>query len=308
MNYSKRFNPVDYPIIYHESDYAQQSAWWGHVPFAKWIVEVVSPNILVELGTHYGVSYVSFCEAANFLDINSEFFAVDTWLGDSQAGFYGEEVLETLINYHDRRFGAFSTLLRKTFDQALNDFNDHSINLLHIDGFHSYEQVKHDFECWLPKIAKGGIVLLHDTNHRGEGFGVWKLWNEVSKGRKCFEFLHSHGLGVLAIDDNYPDELNLLFDVKEENADQIRMFFQFAGNYSTSRYKTLVTEKVIHSLQAEIHSIPAQFERNERRIIRLEQHFNHLLTAKLQKFLGRFFPPGSRRRKFLRIVYKKERS
>lgn len=94
------------------------------MPFAKWIVKVVSPNIFVELGTHYGVSYISFCEAVKFLDVDSKFFAVDTWLGDSQAGFCGEDVLATLKNFHDQRFGAFSTLLQKAFDEALDDFNE----------------------------------------------------------------------------------------------------------------------------------------------------------------------------------------
>ena len=39
--------------------------------------------------------------------------------GMQHAGFYGEEVYETLQRYHDKRYGAFSRLVRSTFDEAV---------------------------------------------------------------------------------------------------------------------------------------------------------------------------------------------
>ena len=39
------------------------STWWGHVPFAHWIMWAARPRLMVELGVHIGVSYSAFCHA-----------------------------------------------------------------------------------------------------------------------------------------------------------------------------------------------------------------------------------------------------
>src|SRR5579863_8156617 len=174
------------------------SAWWEHVPFGRWAVAATRPRLLVELGVHAGVSYSAFCEAVLQGGLDTRCFAVDTWRGDAQAGEYGEEVFDEFLAFHDAHYRAFSTLLRTEFDDACNQFGDGSIDFLHIDGFHSYEAVAHDFERWRPKLSARAVVLFHDTNERRDGFGVWRFWTEIREQFPWFEFLHGHGLGVLA--------------------------------------------------------------------------------------------------------------
>lgn len=176
------------------------NAWVGHLPFAAWMIQEVSPKIFVELGTHSGNSYFSFCQSVVEADLSTKCYAVDTWQGDEHAGQYGDEIFAKVNAHHQEHFAGFSRLLRMTFDDALTYFADESIELLHIDGLHTYEAVRHDFETWLPKLAPGAVVIFHDTNVRERNFGVWKLWSELQdQYQNNLEFVHSHGLGVLQL-------------------------------------------------------------------------------------------------------------
>jgi hypothetical protein len=192
-------NPAFDPVFAKASRAGVASAWFGHVPFAHWLVAASRPRQIVELGTHNGVSYSAFCNAVLANNLPTHAAAIDTWQGDAQAGFYGNHVYDDFKAFHDPRYGTFSTLIRASFDDALNQFNDGSIDILHIDGEHSYAAVRHDFECWKPKLSDRGIVLLHDTQVHLDGYGVWQLWAELRQTYPGFEFEHANGLGVLGI-------------------------------------------------------------------------------------------------------------
>jgi hypothetical protein len=210
---------------------AAPSAWTEHVPFAFWLVDVLRPSTIVELGTQNGVSYSAMCQAVKFLGLPTSCFAIDTWQGDEHAGYYPEETYRDFATFHDQHYSAFSRLVRSTFDEALPHFKDQSVDLLHIDGLHTYEAVRHDFESWLPKLSPAAIVLFHDTNVRENNFGVFRLWSELTAGQAHFEFLHGHGLGVLGLGRNYSDALRFLFDANEDDhfKSSVREMFAYLG-------------------------------------------------------------------------------
>lgn len=220
---------------------SEVAGWHEHIPFAFALIDALRPGLLVELGTHKGDSYLAFCQAIKAGAVPCKAFAVDTWVGEEHAGFYPEAIFDELRAYHDPLYGAFSTLLRGTFDEALGRFGDGTVDLLHIDGLHTYEAVRHDFESWLPKVSDAGIVLLHDTNVRERDFGVWKLWEEVSRAHPSFEFPHGHGLGVLAPGRVVPEALQGLFSAGAEETAAVRRFYSLLGSRIASR--ALLVEK-----------------------------------------------------------------
>ncbi|MGO0272801.1 class I SAM-dependent methyltransferase [Escherichia coli] len=202
------------PIFWRPS-YIAQSAWLEHIPFAFWLIDTLQPRKIVELGTHYGSSYFSFCQAVTKLDLQTQCYAVDTWGGDEHAGQYGEEVYRQVSEYNQQHYSDFSTLVRSTFDQALEHFPQGSIDLLHIDGLHTLEAVRHDFESWLPKLSNKAVVIMHDTNVRERGFGVFQLLDELKQQYPHFEFAHGHGLGVIGVGSEQCAEMTSLYDLSD---------------------------------------------------------------------------------------------
>jgi len=222
-------DPAAFPRSAWWPDYLAQSAWTEHTPFAAWLVAAMAPRVLVELGTHRGVSYMAFCQAARRLPAPARCFAIDTWEGDGHAGAYGNEVFDAVSAVNAARYPDISTLLRMRFSEALDRFEDGSVDLLHIDGFHTYEAVAEDFRTWLPKMSRRGVVLFHDTEVRRDDFGVWRLWEEVSGRYPSFAFLHGHGLGVLGTGDEQPAAIRDLFAAAEDPARRAALRDLFAG-------------------------------------------------------------------------------
>ncbi len=241
------FNPLKYSqsLLQEPRKLSDVVSWQEHIPFAFMLIEMLKPNILVELGTHKGDSYFAFCQTVDMLGISTLCYAVDTWVGDEQAGKYDENIFEGLKIYHDQHYKKFSTLLRCTFDDALTHFTNTSIDLLHIDGLHTYEAVKHDFEKWLPKISKQGVIIFHDIAVHESNFGVWRLWDELKQQYPSFEFTHGNGLGILAVGKLIPHQLRELLFANIHDASNIANFFYFLGSRisSSSITKAQLIEK-----------------------------------------------------------------
>jgi hypothetical protein len=205
------------------------SAWSAHLAFANDLISALRPSLIVELGTHYGESYFGFCQSVAENGLDCLCYAIDHWLGEEHAGYYGEEVMEDVRRHNDAYYKSFSYLLRTSFDDALNQFADETIELLHIDGLHTYEAVSQDFRGWLRKVKPGGIVLIHDIAARHDDFGVWRLWNELTaEVNETFAFHHSWGLGVLrkpGRNTPRPRLLELLFDSRPAVQEYIRRHY-----------------------------------------------------------------------------------
>jgi O-antigen biosynthesis protein len=205
------------------------SAWSLHVPFGMYLVDLLRPASIVELGARKGVSYCAFCQSVMHLGLHTCCVAIDSWSGDAHTGVYGAEVLADLRRHHDPLYGEFSRLEQSTFADALARFRNGAIDLLHIDGLHTYDAVRSDFEKWLPRMSRRGVILLHDVTEKRADFGVWRLWAEITECYPSFTFDHGNGLGVLGVGDSLPEAVSALLHCSEDEAKAIRTFFLRRG-------------------------------------------------------------------------------
>jgi predicted O-methyltransferase YrrM len=89
-----------------------------------------------------------------------------------------------------------------TLAKILEILKGRKLDLLFIDGDHSYEGVRKDFEMYMPLVRSGGLVAFHDIAQATPGIEVIKLWKEIKDSYKHTEFVDrtdndTMGIGVL---------------------------------------------------------------------------------------------------------------
>jgi hypothetical protein len=187
---------IDLPSRHFEPRLYGVGAWTSHLHFAYDLVAVMKPALLVELGVDRGESYFAFCQAAAENQTGTRCFGIDTWRGDQHSGGYDETTFAQVTENNCAHYESFSNLLRSNFDEALTQFADASIDVLHLDALHTETAVRHDVESWLPKLRTGGVLLLHDVRVRTKDFGVWRIWAELQQQSRSWTFEDGPGLGV----------------------------------------------------------------------------------------------------------------
>ncbi len=216
------------------------STWVDHVSFGYDIVEAIRPQKVVELGAYNGMSYFAFCQSMIENNISGLCYAVDTWGGDDHTGEYDDSIFEDVRHHARENYRGISYLLRMLFNEAVGHFEDESIDLLHIDGLHTYEAVQEDFNTWYSKVTPGGIILFHDIEARQTDFGVWKFWSELESQYETFAFKHGFGLGVLrkpGRETSTADHplLELLFNGSIEEQHKLRQLYIYNSEYIEAR-------------------------------------------------------------------------
>lgn len=246
---------INSSIIFSSAKFLEKySSWIEHIPFAFFLIEKLKPRVFVELGTHYGGSYFAFCQAINESKTPTKAYAIDTWFGDEHAGFYNQDVFEYVNKINLTNFSHFSNLLKMSFDEANNLFENNSIDLLHIDGFHTYDAVKNDFENWLPKMSDTGVMIFHDTAVKSDDFGVWKLMKELKEKYLYFEFEHGYGLGILCIGSKI-NEFFLNFIKTANSNEYIKNLFSSIGRKNLLEYQNKIHAEKINILTDNIQLI-----------------------------------------------------
>lgn len=178
-----------------------ESAWSGHLDFADWLMRRNNPGVVVELGVDYGFSLCSFA-----LSNIGVIYGIDWFKGDVHVGYrYTRSIVEKNINYLEFKN---VHLIESSFDEAVSNWTL-PIDILHIDGLHTYEAVRNDFEKWGKFVKNGGVILMHDTCV--DWFGVKDFFCEIPLPK--LNFVNSFGLGVVSTDVVLLDDIKNKFDL-----------------------------------------------------------------------------------------------
>ena len=169
-----------------------------------------APRTVVEIGTAWGGSLFCWAQVA---DTEALLLSVDLPGGVGGAGYLPESIP------HFRNFCFESqrlvALLGDSRDGAViagvdDALAGRSIDLLFIDGDHTYEGVRADFEQYSPLVTPGGMVMFHDIQPHseadsGQRIEVSMFWDEVSRGRRSHSFIadpnqSGAGIGIIYMD------------------------------------------------------------------------------------------------------------
>jgi predicted O-methyltransferase YrrM len=147
------------------------------------------PNTVLEIGTMRGGTLWAWCRLAS-----SDALLISIDLpGGAFGGGYSDAASERLAGY--ARPGQTLELIRAdshdpaTLTRLQSTLGSRQIDLLFIDGDHSYEGVALDYRMYAPLVRSGGLIALHDVlPGRAEDGDVNRFWNEVRDRHRHEEF------------------------------------------------------------------------------------------------------------------------
>jgi predicted O-methyltransferase YrrM len=147
---------------------------------------------IVEIGTYRGGTLWLWCQIA---PADAIIASIDL-PGGQFGGGYDDDHMHTLRSF--TKPGQELVLIRSDshdFDTRralLTALAGRTIDFLFIDGDHTYDGVKQDFEMYSPLVSEDGVVALHDIvpHDVEEGCEVHLYWDELKRQRdKVREFV-----------------------------------------------------------------------------------------------------------------------
>ena len=145
-------------------------------------VRELQPGRVLEIGTCHGGTLYLWCKAAR---PDATIASIDLPLGHYGGGYPVERIP---FYQHFKQPGQSLHLMREdshadqTRDKVRATFgDDQPLDFLFIDGDHTYEGVKRDFNLYAPLVRPGGLIALHDIVERPSqpDIEVFRFWDEI---------------------------------------------------------------------------------------------------------------------------------
>lgn len=170
-------------------------------------VQALKPRTVMEIGTAKGGTLLLLCKAAS---PDATVISLDLQYGRNGGGY---------PRWKERTFRKFVSpgqtlhLIRgdshqpSSLAQVERLLDGRKLDLLLIDGDHSYEGVRKDFQMYSPLMSETGVIALHDIveNAYDESIDVHRFWNELEGSRRTVRItraVHRNmGIGLVLPDE-----------------------------------------------------------------------------------------------------------
>jgi predicted O-methyltransferase YrrM len=168
-------------------------------------IDTLKPKVSVEIGTANGGTLFM---ATRLAAEDAKLISIDLPGGKYGGGYPS---WKTPIYNSFRKPKQTLTLLRgdshqvSMFDELKRNLNGEEIDYPFIDGDHSYEGVKKDFEMYTTLVRSGGLVAFHDVVvHPNSSCDVYKYWEEIKTKYDYKEFIDNpeqgfYGIGLITM-------------------------------------------------------------------------------------------------------------
>jgi cephalosporin hydroxylase len=166
------------------------------------IVQELNPKIIVEIGTASGGTLFL---SANVAD-PEKIVSIDLPYGSFGGGYSSWKIpfYKSLARKSVIKLIRADSHLQSTLEETKKELKNRPVDILFIDGDHTYEGIAKDFQMYSPLVKKGGIVAFHDivVHDKSSGCEVSEFWNKIKKSYRHQEIIENlnqkwAGIGIL---------------------------------------------------------------------------------------------------------------
>ncbi|WP_083918615.1 class I SAM-dependent methyltransferase [Woodsholea maritima] len=196
-------NPLSSRTLFWPSRFRRESMFLYHMPLAFWLMDIVRPNTLIELGLVDGQSYFGFCQAMERLNIDGRCY-----------GYSEEAPAKELLDYNEQNYQEFSTLTKQSATEALRSFKDNSIDFLVINTDVSQEAIKSLREIWRQKVSDHSIILIYNYLNKPHEIYVLEMIREISEYNKIVQLDQANGVTIILSGTHHDERLSHLAEIE----------------------------------------------------------------------------------------------
>lgn len=177
-------------MMNHIYDQPQFGENWFTYPnlYSRFVKELEDESKIVEVGCWKGksIAYLAVEVANSGKSIKID--GIDMWTAGLYGGETNDGVVYAIFNSNIASLRHLINPIKMKSVDGSKLYKDESIDVVFIDAFHSYECVKEDIACWLPKVKKGGYLAGHDWSHEGVKKAVEECLTDLEITEDCWVY------------------------------------------------------------------------------------------------------------------------